>query len=181
MAATELATTPLKIASHLPTAGLSDIRIYRRWINNREVQLLAQDHRMRHLLKSASTWDDLDSQDRERLSRYYDEVIDENYRKRAAKLAATGRRRDFIYARSTTTLVMQERDSAPRAWVLERGEYDQRRDEVVPSVPAVLPPMGEEAPLNRLGRSRPSGPRPIEPLLRRSDRRELPGACGQTC
>lgn len=154
VAATELATAPLKIAGHLPTAGLSDIRIYRRWVNDREVELLRQDYSLLRSLKSETTWNDLDAQDHNRLGGYYDEVIDENYRQRAAELAESQRRRDFIYARSTTTLVMQERDSAPRAWVLERGEYDQRREEVMPGVPGVLSPLREDAPLNRLGLAR---------------------------
>ncbi len=38
---------------------------------------------------------------------------------------------------------MQERQSKPRAWVLERGEYDQPHDEVVPAVPAVFSVTGE--------------------------------------
>ena len=169
--ATELATAPLKIASQLVTAGLSDIRIYRRWINDREVQLLAQEHLLPRLLKSESNWNNLDSRYREQLSRYYDEAIDEHYRERAAKLAETQRRRDFIYARSTTTLVMQERNSEARAWILERGEYDQRREEVVPGVPAVLPPLGEEAPLDRLRLARwlvhPDHPLPARVMINR--------------
>ena len=45
---------------------------------------------------------------------------------------------------------MQERSSQPRAWVLERGEYDQRRAEVAPGVPAVLPRLPGTGPNNRL-------------------------------
>ena len=151
VAATELASAPLKIASSLDTAGLSDIRIYRRWINDREVQLLAQDYLLQRLLSADTAWAGLKSTGRQQISRYYDEAIDPDYRKCTASLAETQRRRDFIYARSTTTLVMQERDLVPRAWVLERGEYDKRQDEVAPGVPAVLTPLSREAPLNRLG------------------------------
>jgi hypothetical protein len=47
---------------------------------------------------------------------------------------------------------MQERaDSQPVAHVLYRGQYDQMRDEVHPGVPAVLPPMAQSLPRNRLG------------------------------
>jgi hypothetical protein len=45
---------------------------------------------------------------------------------------------------------MQERSTKPQAWVLERGEYDQRRDEVAPDVPAALPPLPKGAIRNRL-------------------------------
>ena len=96
--ATPLASAPLKVASMVPTAGLSDIRIYRRWINDQEVQLLAEDFRLLRLLRSLSAWDDLSAEDRQRFSRHYDEVMDQNYRQGAAKLAETERRRDFIYS-----------------------------------------------------------------------------------
>ena len=96
-------------------------------------------------------WDELEQPDRTRLARFYRQTLDQEYQTRARELSATERRRDYIYARSTTTLVMQERPTEPRAWVLERGEYDQRRDEVTPGVPAVLPPIPEGVPANRLG------------------------------
>jgi len=46
---------------------------------------------------------------------------------------------------------MQERGQQPRAWVLARGEYDQRRAEVGPGVPEILPRFPADAPRNRLG------------------------------
>jgi hypothetical protein len=48
--------------------------------------------------------------------------------------------------------VQQERtDTQPVAHVLYRGLYDQMREEVHPSVPAILPPMPASLPRNRLG------------------------------
>jgi hypothetical protein len=58
------------------------------------------------------------------------------------------------FGRSTTTLVMQERPTRARAWVLGRGEYDQRRAEVEPGVPAVLPDLPEGSAKNRLSLAR---------------------------
>ena len=150
----DLASAPLKVASSLPTAGLSDLRIFRRWVSDEEVLLLGQEHVLKTLLASDAKWDDLDPEDRVRLTRYHDHAIDEGYRNVARELAETERRRDFIYARSTTTLVMRERSTAPRAWVLQRGEYDKRGDEVAPDVPTVLPALPESAPKNRLGLAR---------------------------
>ena len=136
--ATELADAPLRIGSNLPTSGLSDVRIFRRWVSDEEVQLLAQDNVLTSLMQSEAAWNDLEPQQRELLTTFHLQAIDEDYRARSRELSATEQRRDFIYGRSTTTLVMQERPSAPRAWVLERGEYDQRREEVAAGVPAVL-------------------------------------------
>ncbi len=149
--AASLADTPLKVAGSLPTAGMSDVRILRRWVNDDEVRLLADDGVLRQLVVSETAWDDLDPQDQRRLDHYYREVADGQYRARSRELADTQRRRDYIYSRSTTTLVMQERPTPPRAWVLERGEYDHRLDEVAPGVPDILPPLPAGAPGNRLG------------------------------
>ena len=146
--ATELADAKLEIATKLPTGGLSDLRIFRCWISDEEVQMLADEIPLKKLLNSNADWSDLKKDDRDLLTRFYNNVIDKDHRALSRKLSATERRRDFIYSRSTTTLVMQERPSAPRAWVLERGEYDQRRDEVAPGVPAVLPSLPKNASKN---------------------------------
>ena len=150
IAADPMAEAPLKVASSLPTAGLSDVRILRRWVSDDEVKLLADDGVLRKLLASDDDWNTLDAQARQLLERFYREVIDEEYRQNVRELAATQLRRDYIYSRSTTTLVMQERPEPPRAWVLERGEYDRRQDEVTPDVPGVLPPLAEQGPRDRL-------------------------------
>jgi hypothetical protein len=47
--------------------------------------------------------------------------------------------------------VMEERPEAPKAYVLYRGEYDKRRDEVKAATPASLPPFPSDLPHNRLG------------------------------
>ena len=136
--ATELPATPLQIGTNLPTAGLSDIRIYQRWITNQEVQLLAQQHLLRQLLRTDTAWNELDEHQQDLARSFHRQAVNPESVATLQQLARTQLRRDFIYSRSTTTLVMQEQPSDPRAWVLERGEYDQRREEVTPGIPAVL-------------------------------------------
>src|SRR5260370_32643276 len=46
---------------------------------------------------------------------------------------------------------MQEKDEAAIAFVLNRGEYTQRKDKVMASTPEALPPMPPSYPTNRLG------------------------------
>jgi len=48
-------------------------------------------------------------------------------------------------------MVMQELPQPKKAYVLARGEYDKRGDEVGPATPAFLPPFPKNAPKNRLG------------------------------
>lgn len=49
-----------------------------------------------------------------------------------------------------TTLVMKERADRRMTNLLNRGNYDQPKDEVEPGVPACLPPLPADAPANRL-------------------------------
>ena len=48
-------------------------------------------------------------------------------------------------------MVMQELPQPKKAYILTRGEYDKRAEEVGPATPAFLPPMPANAPRNRLG------------------------------
>ena len=51
-----------------------------------------------------------------------------------------------------TTLVFREKAGEPKpAYLLKRGEYDQRGEKVGRAVPAFLPPLPPGAPVNRLG------------------------------
>jgi len=117
---------------------LSDLRIYRRWLTQAEVEVLAAEHELRQLWVSDEDWTELTDDQREKITRHFEFAHDVPIRLLTNELAESQVRRDFIYSRSTTTLVMEERSTPPRAWVLERGEYDQRRDEVAPGMPKVL-------------------------------------------
>ena len=148
---TDLAATELKIGGPYPSAGLSDVRVFRRWLLDEEVRLLADEHQLRECFARAAPWDQLSDTDRQRLKQHFHHVVDPDFRTAARGLAQTETRRDFIYARSTTTLVMQERPTVPRAEILERGDYTKPVAEVRPGVPTVLPPLPTGSPANRLG------------------------------
>ena len=59
-----------------------------------------------------------------------------------------------IRSRGTLAHVMHEKEESATAFVLNRGEYDQRRDEVSAGTPGFLPPMEGEGPKNRLDLAR---------------------------
>jgi hypothetical protein len=46
---------------------------------------------------------------------------------------------------------MQEKPEMPKAYILDRGEYDKRLEEVGPDTPEMLPAFPEALPRNRLG------------------------------
>ena len=73
---------------------------------------------------------------------------------REALRAMDGERRQLEQA-IPTTLVFRERAGEPKpAFLLKRGEYDQKGEKVGRAVPAFLPPLPPGAPVNRLGLAR---------------------------
>ena len=68
-----------------------------------------------------------------------------------ADLSEVQGKRDTLDASVTTTLVMQEREEPRGAYVLARGEYQHREEQVYPQTPAVLSPLPEDTAPNRLG------------------------------
>jgi hypothetical protein len=92
------------------------------------------------------------SGERDASHKLYTYEVDPAARKPVARLRRVDAERTAIARRGAVTFVMQERnDTEPVAHVLYRGLYDQMRDEVHPGVPAVLPPMAQSLPRNRLG------------------------------
>jgi hypothetical protein len=53
-----------------------------------------------------------------------------------------------------STMIMKEKAQPKDAFILTRGEYDQPTDKVGRGLPAVLPPLAEGDPVNRLGLAR---------------------------
>jgi hypothetical protein len=68
-----------------------------------------------------------------------------------AERTVAQRQRADLDAKVPTTLVMEERKEPRGAFILKRGQYDQRGDPVQPGVPAALSALPEGAPANRLG------------------------------
>jgi hypothetical protein len=95
---------------------------------------------------------DLSESDRQALLAYYVAEVERATKDAVAQLHEVDAARYEIVRRSAVTFVQEERtDAEPVAHVLNRGLYDQPKEEVYPNVPAVLPPMPESAPRNRLG------------------------------
>jgi Protein of unknown function (DUF1553)/Protein of unknown function (DUF1549)/Planctomycete cytochrome C len=68
------------------------------------------------------------------------------------KLAEAERTKKQLNDQLPTTLVFREKAGEPKpAFLLKRGEYDQRGEKVGRAVPAFLPPLPPGAPVNRLG------------------------------
>jgi hypothetical protein len=70
------------------------------------------------------------------------------------QLADLDRERAAVEKQVPATLVFRERADRRPAYVLKRGEYEQRGEQVTRATPAFLPPLPEGAPRNRLGFAR---------------------------
>ncbi|MCP5110537.1 MAG: DUF1553 domain-containing protein [bacterium] len=134
--------------SGFENGALADFRIFRRVISEPEARLLA----LWGELREARRVNRPTGRQREALELDYLVRRHQPYREAISELAALEAEAREIRRRSPVTHVQQERtDSMPMAHVLHRGMYDQPRDKVEPTVPAVLPPMRESYPRNRLG------------------------------
>ncbi len=88
------------------------------------------------------------------LAEHYLLAHDESYRRYLDDLKVA--RREAMAATDAVNeiMVMRELDQPKTAYVLGRGEYNQRREPVPPGVPEWLLPLPEGAPNNRLGVAR---------------------------
>jgi Protein of unknown function (DUF1553)/Protein of unknown function (DUF1549)/Concanavalin A-like lectin/glucanases superfamily/Planctomycete cytochrome C len=146
-------TTPFKLAQRSGGAvieglGLQDVRLYSRALPANEVAaLLAM--RSEYLLALGSG--KLKPAQRDELFSGWLASGDPVYKELSGKLASLQSEEAAIKGRGTVAHVANEKPSMPEAYVLFRGEYDKRRDKVVPMTPAALPAMSPALPKNRLG------------------------------
>ena len=71
--------------------------------------------------------------------------------KQKRELADLDQKKAAIEKVSPPVMVMAEMTPPRQAYLLKRGQYDQRGDKVEHGVPAMLPKMAKSAPANRLG------------------------------
>jgi hypothetical protein len=147
-------TVPLKVGQRHTTAPLSgvtveDVRIYARALGESEASSLANAALFTSVLAAPS--DKRIAADVESLYGWWLTNLDEPFNKLAATRDVLNREKADIQSRGSVAYVMQERSEPAKAYLLNRGEYNQRRDEVTPSTPAFLPPYPDDLPRNRLG------------------------------
>jgi hypothetical protein len=145
---------PLKIGQRNASAPLSgvsieDVRVYARALADSEASSLANAALFASVL--ASPPDKRTPADVDALFAWWLTNLDDESKRLIAAHGALARERDDIQARGTVAYVMQEKPDPATAFVLNRGEYDQRRDQVTPQTPQFLPPFPDDLPHNRLG------------------------------
>jgi hypothetical protein len=150
--------TPFKIgqrrsSSPIERAGLQDIRLYERALTGPEIKALGGGSRLAWLLTQSNGNDASTIKDKasDELYKGWLSYIDPQYHAAKEKVQALAKGEMEIKARAAVTHIMNEKPEPPMAYVLNRGEYAQRKEKVAPATPEALPPMAPDLPRNRLG------------------------------
>lgn len=148
--------------------AIDDFRVFARALSELEVEAAWRGTPLRELMMeklagskdSASTGSgsseavSSDAATREPLFDAYLAAVDPAWSEHLKMLQAARAKLNAAAEGSKEIMVMRELPQPKRAYVLFRGEYSERRDEVQPGTPAVLPPFPQDAPRNRLGLAR---------------------------
>ncbi len=145
---------PLKIGQRQTeqrVAGVSlyDLRIYGRTLPAGEVGQLAKGSVAADIL--AKPADQRTPQEVTDLYDWWLTTIDLPYKALGDTVSRLQQEEVAIRSRGTIAHVSAEKPSMPEAFILNRGEYDRRKDKVTPLTPKALPPFPGEFPKNRLG------------------------------
>lgn len=132
-------------SGHVPT--VSELRIFDRQLTADEVKTLNGRGQLAGLLKKEKQ----DEKGLAVLRSFYLQTTSEKYQAQLVALSGLEADLSKIESRTPFTLVMQEKPEAAKAHILDRGEYDQKTEEVNPGLPAFLPKLAGEFEPNRLG------------------------------
>jgi hypothetical protein len=130
-------------------AAVQDLRIYHRVLTDEEIKALTSSEALDAILQTPPA--KFNSIQQRFALHYYLQRVDPKYTVLENKAASLQAEDDAIAERSPTTMVMDERPTPPFAFLLKRGQYDQKGEKLSPGVPKVLPPMPKGVPDNRLG------------------------------
>lgn len=131
------------------TGAVQDVRLYSSVLSAKQVLAISDLPDLRLIL--AKPVANRTPEEKQRLLTFYS-TGDPQSNELQAKVAALENEKLEIQNRSPVTLIQMEKaGSQPMARLLNRGQYDQPKEELKPAVIAALHPMPQGAPGNRLG------------------------------
>ncbi len=130
---------------------IDDLRIFTRALAPLEIREL---HTPGELARAVASRPAPSSAGRAALFAAYLSLHDTAWRAQLAALQAARAAHTALAEAAREIMVMRELPEPRTAYVLKRGEYDQRGEPVQPDTPAALPPFPADAPRNRLGLAR---------------------------
>jgi hypothetical protein len=152
---TDALAGPIRNAAPLSTGAkfqgsLDDLRFYGRVLAIGEVEELAVHQPARAVVMILPT--KRGKTQKEALRDYFlTYAAPAELRKTYTELKALRREKQDLDWTVPNAMVMQEMDAPRETAILGRGDYRNRGEVVTPGVPAVLPAIGKDLPMNRLG------------------------------
>ncbi|MEO0445735.1 MAG: PSD1 and planctomycete cytochrome C domain-containing protein [Verrucomicrobiota bacterium] len=147
-------TTPAHLGGAHPQTGLfpiiTEFRAFASSLPDSQVKVISQHGTLRNLAKKAA--DKRTEKDTTALRDAYETLVSESILAASTDLHRMQTRIRILQANTPTTLVMHEKEGPAMAHLLERGEYDQKGEEVSADFPAFLQiDEGREFRKDRLG------------------------------
>jgi hypothetical protein len=150
--------------------ALQDFRFYRRLLDPKEIQELAENSLLQHIVSIPE--EQRTKEQKEIVLKYFLTNVDAPSLELRTRLDTLKTEQSTLRQRGSASLVMEEKKDEPFAHVLIRGGYADKGEKVTPTTPAVLPPMAADAPKNRLGLARwlndPANPLPARVTMNRT-------------
>ena len=147
-------TVPFKIGQRndsdpISGLGLQDLRLYQRELKPDEIASLGKSALFAAIV--AKPADQRTDAEKSELFTWWLDAKDNEYRTATGALTQLEKEQADIKARGTIAYVMQEKSDPAMAFILQRGDYDKRKDQVAAGTPSILPAFPAESPRNRLG------------------------------
>ncbi|MCC6293025.1 MAG: DUF1553 domain-containing protein [Bryobacterales bacterium] len=147
------ADVPLTLGKSFEGGMISDFRIFNRVLSESEARMMSEWVSISAALKKEGAA--LASSDRDALLTYFLLKEHKPFRALVDEQNKLNEEAAVISRRGALTHIMHELPGdKPHAWILYRGAYDQRRDEVPANTPSFLPPLPSGQPHNRLNFAR---------------------------
>ena len=129
--------------------AIDDLRIYDRVLPAAQIEELALHYPAQVIVSGVSG--KRTKEEAERIREYFlTFAAPDALRSSYAELTALRLQKSDLDRAIPTTMVMAEMEKPRDTFVLARGDYRNQTEKVQPGVPAVLPPLPKDAPLNRL-------------------------------
>lgn len=130
--------------------NIDDLRLYERVLDQAEVEQLAIHYPIQTILSGVSG--KRSREDNGRVRDYFlTYAAPDAQQKLYAELNSLRKQKEALDKAIPTVMVMSEMEKPRETFILGRGDYRNKTDKVSPGVPAVLSPLPQNAPLNRLG------------------------------
>jgi hypothetical protein len=137
------------LGAKVEEAIFHDLRIYGKALSSEEIERLVSLSPVLDLVSKPV--DKRPAAEIDTAFNWYRKTQDEPSKEIGTKLTALESEQAAIKSRGTIAHIMVERPELPTAYILFRGDYDKRRDQVKADTPDILPPMPSDLPRNRLG------------------------------